>query len=150
MSKPTVVCVPGAWHGPEIYANTLDILSQHGYPTVALALPSVGADPPHTSFDEDVKVIRNCLTKLVEEEEREAVLVMHSYSGMPGAEAPVGLDRKERETAGKKGGVIRLVFIMAFVMPEGFQPRAGGGQFPEWMKVDMEVSFVGHPTLSMI
>jgi hypothetical protein len=59
---------------------------------------------------------------------------------MPGAEAPVGLGKEEREAAGKEGSVIRLVFIMAFAIPEGFQPTAGGAQFSEWMKADMEVS----------
>jgi hypothetical protein len=68
------------------------------------------------------------------------VLVTHSYTGVPGAEAPVGLGKKERKAAGKEGGAIRLVFIMAFAMPEGFQPTAGGAQFPKWMKADMEVS----------
>lgn len=58
---------------------------------------------------------------------------------MPGAEAPKGLGKKERQELGLKGGVIRLVFIMAFAMPEGFQPTAGGAQMPEWMKVDLEV-----------
>jgi hypothetical protein len=140
MTKPTIVCVPGAWHTPEIYAKTMQILNQHGYPTVGLPLPSVGAVPAHTSFDEDVKGIRDCLTQLVEKEEKEVILVTHSYTGMPGAEAPVGLGKKEREEKGLKGGVIRLVFIMAFAMPEGFQPTAGGAEYPDWMKVDMEVS----------
>jgi hypothetical protein len=140
MSKPTIVCVPGAWHTPDIYAKTLSILEEHGYPTIGLPLASVGASPPHTSFDEDVKEIRDCLAQLVVEEEKEVILVMHSYTGMPGAEAPVGLGRKDREAANRKGGVIRLVFIMAFAMPEGFQPTAGGAQFPDWMKVDMQVS----------
>ncbi|PVI02062.1 alpha/beta-hydrolase [Periconia macrospinosa] len=139
MSKPTIVCVPGAWHSPEIYAKTLSILrEQHGYPTIGLPLASAGAYPPHMSFDEDVKVIRDCLTKLVVEEEKEVILVTHSYTGMPGAEAPVGLGKKDREAVNKKGGVIRLVFIMAFAMPEGFTPTSGGAQFPDWMKVDME------------
>jgi hypothetical protein len=140
MPKATIVCVPGAWHTPEIYSKTLGILDEHGYPTIGLPLASVGASPPHRSFDKDVKDIRDCLTKLVVEEEKEVVLVTHSYTGMPGAEAPVGLGKKEREAANKNGGVIRLVFIMAFAMPEGFQPTAGGAQFPEWMKVDVEVS----------
>jgi pimeloyl-ACP methyl ester carboxylesterase len=140
MSKPTIVCVPGAWHSPDIYARVLDILNEYGYPTIGLPLPSVGAVPPNMSFDEDVNGIRNCLTKLVVEEEKDVVLVMHSYTGMPGAEAPAGLGKKERQAANLKGGVIRLVFIMAFAMPEGFQPTAGGVQFPEWMKADMEVS----------
>jgi hypothetical protein len=140
MFKPTVVCVPGAWHTPEIYAKTLSILEEHGYPTIGLPLASAGASPSHPNFGEDVKGIRDCLAKLVVEEEKEVALVTHSYTGMPGAEAPVGLGKKDREAAGKKGGVIRLVFIMAFAMPEGFQPTAGGAQFPEWMKLDMDVS----------
>jgi pimeloyl-ACP methyl ester carboxylesterase len=140
MPKPTVVCVPGAWHTPDIYARTLGILEEHGYPTIGLPLASVGASPPHMSFDEDVKGIRDCLTKLVVEEEKDVVLATHSYAGMPGAEAPVGLGKKDREAANKKGGVIRLVFIMAYAMPEGFQPTAGGVQFSDWIKVDMEVS----------
>jgi hypothetical protein len=139
MSKPTIVCVPGAWHTPEIYAKVLDILSSHGYPTVGLPLPSAGATPPHANFDEDVKGIRDCLTELVEDG-KEVVLVTHSYTGMPGAEAPAGLGKKERQAANLKGGVIRLVFIMAFAMPEGFAPTAGGAQYPEWMKMDPEVS----------
>ncbi|KAJ4294977.1 hypothetical protein N0V90_006985 [Kalmusia sp. IMI 367209] len=141
MSKPTIVLVPGAWHSPEIYAKVVDVLNGYGYPTVSLPLASVGATPAHLDFDGDVKAIRDCLTKLVNEE-KDVVLVTHSYTGMPGAEAPVGLGKKEREAAGLKGGVIRLVFIMAFAMPEGFQPTAGGAQFPHWMKADIEHGIV--------
>ncbi|KAF1992983.1 alpha/beta-hydrolase [Amniculicola lignicola CBS 123094] len=138
MTKPTIVLVPGAWHTPEIYDSVVTHLDADDYPTISLPLPSVGASPAHTSFDADVKAIRDCLTQLVEVEEKEVVLVTHSYTGMPGAEAPVGLGKKEREAKGFKGGVIRLVFIMAFAMPEGFQPTAGGAQFPDWMKLNPE------------
>ena len=139
MTKPSIVFVPGAWHTPEIYESTMKFLNESGYPTVGLPLPSVGAVPAHMSFDEDVRAIRDCLTQLVDNEEREVILVTHSYTGMPGAEAPVGLGKKERQEKGLKGGVIRLIFIMAFAMPEGFQPTAGGAQFPEWMKFNPEV-----------
>lgn len=145
MTKPTIVCVPGAWHTPEIYDTVLHIVEQHGYPTLRLPLPSVNpsqTSPPLSlpSFDEDVKAIRDCLTKLIVDEEKDAILVTHSYTGMPGSEAPVGLGKKERAEKGLKGGVVRLVFIMAFAMPEGFQPTAGGAQYPDWMKIDAEVS----------
>ena len=95
--------------------------------------------PPNVDFTEDVVAIRNCLTQLVVSEEKDVVLVVHSYSGMPGAEAPKGLGKKDRLEQGLKGGVLRLVFIMAYAMPEGFQPTAGGAQMPEWMKVDIKV-----------
>ena len=116
-------------------------LNKHGYPTVGLDLPSVGAEPPHDSFDGDVKGVRDCLVRLVAAEEKDAVVVSHSYSGMPVAEALAGLGKKERQEQGQKGGVTRLVFIMAFAMPEGFQPTAGGAEYPDWMKVDKEVSY---------
>lgn len=139
MTQPTFVLVPGAWHRPGIYSRVMDTLGAHGYPTVGLPLPSAGAKPPNTSFDEDVNGIRDSLTKLVDTEEKEVILVVHSYTGMPGAEAPKGLGKKERQGKGLKGGVVRLVYIMAFAMPEGFQPTAGGAQMPEWMKLDLEV-----------
>ena len=148
MTQPTIVLVPGAWHKPEIYSSVSKNLEAHGYPTVSLALPSAGAMPPNMTFDEDVKGIRDCLTTLVETDEKEVILVVHSYTGMPGAEAPKGLGRKERQEKGLKGGVMRLVFIMAFAMPEGFQPTAGGAQMPEWMKLDLEVSSISLHTLS--
>ena len=62
---------------------------------------------------------------------------------MPGAEAPKGLGKGERQEKGLNGGVVRLVFIMAYAMPEGFQPTAGGAQMPDWMKADFEVSSTG-------
>lgn len=142
MTKPTFFLVPGAWHLPDIYSSVIDNLSAHGYPTVGLPLPSAGAMPPNTSFNEDVNAIRASLTKLVDTDEKEVILVVHSYTGMPGTEAPKGLGRKERQEEGLKGGVVRLVFIMAFAMPEGFQPTAGGAQMPEWMKMDLEVSLL--------
>ena len=142
MTKPTFLLVPGAWHLPDIYSDVIDSLSAHKYPTVGLPLPSAGAMPPNMSFDEDVNAIRASLTKLVETEEKEVILVVHSYTGMPGTEAPKGLGKKEREEKGLKGGVVRLVFIMAFAMPEGFQPTAGGAQMPEWMKLDLEVGLL--------
>ena len=142
MTKPTFLFVPGAWHLPNIYSDVIDSLSAHSYPTVGLPLPSAGAMPPNMSFDEDVDAIRVSLTKLVETEEKEVILVVHSYTGMPATEAPKGLGKKERQEKGLKGGVVRLVFIMAFAMPEGFQPTAGGAQMPQWMKVDLEVGLL--------
>ena len=139
MAKPTVVCVPGAWHTPEIYDQVMNILDSHGYPTISLSLPSVGANPPKPDFADDVMAITTCLTSLVSEE-KEVILVMHSYTGMPGTEAPIGLGKKERMTKGLKSGVIRIVYIMAYAMTEGFQPTASDAQFPGWMKPDLAVS----------
>ena len=139
MSKAIFVLVPGAWHGPEIYLPVMDKLNEHGYSTIALALPSNGADPPHQTFDEDVKAIRNTLTRLVDTEKKEVVLVLHSYAGVPGVEATKKLGKEERHAKSLEGGVARLVFISAFKMSEGFDPPDEGDTMPEWMKFDFEV-----------
>jgi hypothetical protein len=140
MSKPTIVMVPGAWHRPEIYTGVVEYLSQYGYPTVCLPLPSVGAEPPHEDFSGDVKGIRNCVTQLVSKDEN-VVLVVHSGTSLPGSEALKGLGKREREGNGLNGGVIRYVVMSGFAMPEGFQPAAKEdySRFPEWMKMDHEV-----------
>lgn len=95
MANPTVVFVPGAWHTPEAYSDTIKALEQHSYPTVGLPLPSAGAEPAHLDFQGDVEGIRRCITELVDAG-KEVILVSHSYSGMPAAEAPIGLGRSER------------------------------------------------------
>ena len=47
------------------------------------------------------------------------VLLMHSYGGSPGNGSAVGLSKKERERDGKKGGVVGLVLVSAYVAKEG-------------------------------
>ena len=138
--KPTIVLVPGAWHQPAIYSRVIENLSKAGYPSVSLSLPSAGAHPPHSDFSGDVAAIRDCLTKLVSDE-KDVVLVVHSYTGLPGGEAPKGLAKKDRESHGFKGGIIRYVVINGFATPPGFQAVTPKDyhMFPEWMRVDVEV-----------
>jgi pimeloyl-ACP methyl ester carboxylesterase len=132
MAKPTIVFVPGAWHSPEIYDATRASLTKDGYPTIGCPLASVGADPAHISFDGDVQGIRECLTRLIEDEEKDVILVAHSYGGMPASEAPVGLGKRDREAKGLKGkgGLVRMVYLVAFAVPEGFRIPSEGGQTP--------------------
>ncbi len=138
MSKPTVVALPGAWHGPEIYDQTFAVLKAKDFTTIGIALPSVGASPPHTSYKEDLDATRNVLSQLVGKEGKDVVLVTHSYSGMPGTDATQGLGKKEREAKGLKGGVVRIVFVMAFAQLGGFDAEEGA-EFPPWMDVDFQV-----------
>ena len=47
------------------------------------------------------------------------VMVTHSYGGIVGTESTKGLAKHERETAGKAGGITRLLYITSLV------PRVG-------------------------
>jgi pimeloyl-ACP methyl ester carboxylesterase len=118
--KPTLVFVPGAWHPPSCYDIIIKILSSppYSYPCVAITTPTVGAEPPILTLQHDVDAIR-AVTTVLADEGKEILLVMHSYGGLPGSQSCEGLSKTERERQGKKGGVIALVYIAAFVFPEG-------------------------------
>lgn len=143
MSKPTFICVPGASHTPFIFDRLRAALAVHGYPLIPLALPSTGRVPVY-DFTEDVRAIRNLVAQLVESG-KEIILVMHGYGGIPGAEALLGMGKLERVRVGLPGGVIRLVFIMAWVCKEGFQgsPRGDVSDMYPWMNCNAEV----YPTI---
>ena len=141
MSQPVFVFVPGAWHSPDAYDGVIAGLESHGYSSVKVKLPSVGGAPVTYDFKEDVDAIISTVTKLVEQN-KEVIVVGHSYSGQPIGEIPKELSKTEREPKQLKGGVIRLVFIMAFLVPEGFQaaPRDDISTMYWFMKADTKAS----------
>ena len=140
MSKPAFVLVPGAWQDPSYYGAVATGLKYHGYDSVTVTLPSTGASPPLYDFTEDVTAVRQAVTKFVEND-RDVVVVAHSYSGLPTGELPKSLSKEDREANGLKGGVIRMVFIVAYLVPEGFQaaPRGDISTFFTFMESDLEV-----------
>ncbi len=139
-SKPTFVLLHGAWHSPSCWSKTTALLSTHGYASITPALPSTGASPPLPDFTADVETIRSAVTELVEEG-KDVIVVVHSYSGIPGGQALEGLDKKTVAEKGGKGGVVRMVYIMSFIVPEGFQhsPHGTRDNMVPAMKTDFEV-----------
>ncbi|MCJ1312695.1 hypothetical protein MMC25_006371 [Agyrium rufum] len=96
-TRPEILFVPGAWHVAEHFSPVVAALEGRGYVARAVTLPSVGAERPLSSRDQDVAAIRNAVSQLVEDESKEVVLVLHSYGGMPGSESLRGLGQLERE-----------------------------------------------------
>ena len=139
--KPTIVFVPGAWHGPSAYANLASRLEAYGYPSVSITLPSVGGSPPTFDFAEDIATIQATVSSLVEEG-KDVILVAHSYSGQLVGEMPEDLSKKAREKRKLQGGLVRIVFVMAFLVPEGFQaaPKDDTSTMYAFIKADTEVS----------
>ncbi|KAL1633581.1 hypothetical protein SLS58_011033 [Diplodia intermedia] len=135
-TKPTLVFAPGAWHTPDCYDIVREQLHQRGWATEAVAYPSVGAEPPTKGLADDAAAVRATLERLADEA-KEIVLVVHSYGGLVGQNSVEGLGFQQRQKAGKKGGVIMLVYLSAFVAPKGATIKAMlGGQFLPWMKMD--------------
>lgn len=136
-TKPTIVIVPGAWQKPAAFASIVAKLQQAGYPTVLVPLPSVGGVAP-IGLSDDIDEVLKVLRPLVEEQNKEVVLIGHSAGGISASGAVEGLDAASRAKAGKQGGVLKVVFLAAFVVPKGqsLLGMLGGNPLP-WMVVEV-------------
>jgi len=124
-SKPTVLIVHGCFHTPVHFNSFRDLLHARGYDTVCPHLPSTSRLPPAyapATLQEDAECVLVELRRLVEDEGRQVVVVAHSYGGMVAGEAvKAELGRKIREGKGEKGGVLRIVFLCAILVPLGVE-----------------------------
>ena len=111
-SKTTVAIVPGAYHTPVHFDTFISFLHAEGYPTVSKQLPSVDAATPSTTTSERDShfIVDQILTPLLDAG-KDIVLVAHSYGGCPAGAAANGLSKAERIAAGKKGGIIGLIWV---------------------------------------
>lgn len=122
MAKPTIVLIPGLWEGPIVFSSLARALSSppHSLPTLSVTLPSTGTTSPgNGTLQADVRAIRAQIEPLITAG-RDVVLVMHSAGGFLGCNAVEGWARgAARRRQGAEGGVVRLVFLAAGLLPEG-------------------------------
>lgn len=138
-AKPTLIFAPGAWYPPTAFKPVIEKLNTHGYTSYTVAFPSIQQTPAVEDLQADIIAVRS----LVEAEAnagKDVVIVSHSWSGLPVNSALDGLSKGDREKEGKTGGVIRLVFISAFI-PEVGQSLIGafGGNPPDWYIRDVSI-----------
>jgi hypothetical protein len=116
------------------------LLEKERYKFIGVHLASVGAEPPLKDMTEDVKAIRSVISSEVEQE-HDVVVVVHSYGGVPGCEAIEGFTKADQEGKGKKGGVVKLLFICAFALPSGtsLMDALGGTPLP-WFDIKVRDS----------
>ncbi|KFY45988.1 hypothetical protein V494_00668 [Pseudogymnoascus sp. VKM F-4513 (FW-928)] len=118
--KPTLFLVPGAWHPNTCFAPLSALLTTAGYPVHLATLPSLNPTPPaaDATCTADALSLRAQLLPIIEEG-KDVVVVCHSYGGIPAGGAARGLAKKEREARNEKGGVLGLIYLSSFVVPEG-------------------------------
>ncbi|KAK0987022.1 hypothetical protein LTR91_010072 [Friedmanniomyces endolithicus] len=132
---PTIIIVPGAWHfGTKHYKPLTDRLETAGYKVIPLDLPSVSDNPPLTGWKDDITHIAQTIEQAADRGE-DVVLVMHSRGGHCGSDAAQGLSKTDRQQAGKKGGIVRCVFMCAFAAPEGLSVFFATNGPDEWIDV---------------
>jgi len=113
------VLVPGSFSPASFYHKVTSLLQGKGYAVHETDLKSVndGTGAPVT-MSEDAEHINSVITRLADQGQ-DVVLVMNSYSGIPGTESVKGLSKSEREVANKKGALVALVYLSSFVAPIG-------------------------------
>ncbi|KAK8040774.1 hypothetical protein PG994_013781 [Apiospora phragmitis] len=131
--NPTVVIVPGAWQIDPSWTGFMQKLTSAGYDTKKVTLPSVGISL--TGLDTDVAATAAVVDPLLDAG-KDVVLLSHSLGGLIAGNAVQGRDYASRKAAGKEGGVIQLIYLAAFMCPEGasLKDLMGGSYFP-WMIV---------------
>lgn len=124
MSLPTILIVPGLWEGPSAFEPLAAVLRKAGYTVHTASLVSCGTvSPGNPSMKDDVHGIRKQLQSLVDTGD-DVVLVLHSAGGFLGSEAMDGLDKSTRAAESKAGGVVKIIFLAAAVLPRGYEHQA--------------------------
>ncbi|MEV5607453.1 alpha/beta hydrolase [Streptomyces sp. NPDC052225] len=105
--RPQFLLVHGAWHGAWCWRDVQDALSDRGWNSHAVTLPSVvpeGAGGSLPGMHADARVIRERVDSI----DAPLVVVGHSYGGAPVTQATAGAAH-----------VSHLVYVAAFALDEG-------------------------------
>ena len=122
-SRPVIIVVPGASQSPSHYAYLIHLLQSQGWPTQSALLPSTGTYGKDSTAENDAEFIRtHMLLPVLDFEKHNVILLLHSYSGMPGSAAALGLGKAERASKGKSTAVLGQIFVSAMI------PKGGDGQ----------------------
>lgn len=118
LSKPIVVLVHGAWHVPASYSKFVAALRSAGYTVVVPQLPSTNdTNAGEGELTTDTAQVRSCVEGLVQVGQT-VIAVLHSYGGHVGTNALYGLSVEGRSRQGLTGGISKLIYVSAFILPE--------------------------------
>jgi hypothetical protein len=141
-TKPTILILHGAWHHPVHWAKQISLLQSNSYEVLCPVQPSYNAQPAITTLQDDAAFIKAVLSKLINEEGKEVIVVMHSFGGMVGTESITeDMSKNNRAREGKKGGVVKLLYICAFLLHKGESLATPlGGELPPYIPVEVRFS----------
>lgn len=117
--KPHIILMHGAWHTPLTFTSLTARLNTLGYTTSTPFLPSVNSTAPVPDTSADVALIRDEITRVLDEEGKNVILVPHSYGGIPTSDACSGLGTAARRAQGQATSVTHIVWLAAFNLLEG-------------------------------
>ncbi|OAL07687.1 hypothetical protein IQ06DRAFT_208888 [Phaeosphaeriaceae sp. SRC1lsM3a] len=146
--RPFIVIIPGASQNPAHYGYLSHLLLQAGYPVLTALLPTLAATGPVT-IDDDASYIRDrMLLPVLDYEERDVVLLMHSYGSVPGSASAHGLGPSSRLAQGKKTAVLGQIFFATMLVRGGDGKTTVdvfGGAYPSHIEPDHERNLLHAP-----
>lgn len=150
--RPFLVLIPGASQTPAHYGLLCHLLNLAGYPVFSAPLPTVGSTEK-ISVEDDTQYVRDkMIIPVLEHQQHDAILIMHSYSSLPGCAAAKGLSKSERMKEGKTTGIIGQICIAALLAKGGDGNgllEVFGGSYPPHIRPDVStyIAFDGFRTL---
>lgn len=141
-AKPIFVLAPGAAYNPAHYGLLQHLFLKAGYGALSSTLPSIGTlKAASATVEEDATYIRDRLVlPVLENEERDVIIIGHSYSALPATSAVAGLGKATRSAAGKKTSVLGQIFIAGVITKGGdgnSLQAAFGGALPPHVQADV-------------
>ena len=139
-SKPTVVLMPGSCHTPHHFVDLIATLKQAGYPVSCTQLASVDSLDPHAChMSQDITAVQQQILQPLIDKGQDVLLVAHSIAGYAGGAAALGLSKTVGTAAGKRGGILGVVFIAAFLSYRDAKPflKLTNGSWPPEYTVDV-------------
>lgn len=124
----SILIVPGSFLAPPAYEPLVQQLRSQGHQAQAIPLLSANnatIHPPPTTAD-DAAHIHHAILSILDAptSPKNVVLVLHSYSGVPGTSALAGLSQPARTALGKPTAVTGIVYLAAYILPLGVGNRA--------------------------
>lgn len=133
--ETAILLIQGSFQLPEAYDKLTSALRSRGFVVVQPCLPSLTdhGSPDFATRDlaDDSRAVEAEARRLIVDEGKKVMVVMHSYGGLVGSNAiPEDLSFHSRRRAGLIGGVYRLFYFAAFVLDEGKSVLGTFGESP--------------------
>lgn len=134
--KPTIVVYPGAYHPAETVSEFVEVLHALGWDARAFSLSSIG--DATKGMRDDEAAMRQEITSVLDED-KDVLLLAHSWAGFPCSAALAGLQKTTRAAAGHSRGVVGLIFVTAFIPAVGSCVYKEDRSSPDWMVENVRI-----------
>ncbi|KAF2474961.1 uncharacterized protein BDR25DRAFT_255489, partial [Lindgomyces ingoldianus] len=124
MAMATLIFIPGHWNTPACYDALITALFAYGYNSATVLLPSVDCDAATYSLTHELDALKATLAALARIR-RDVILILHPSLKYQ-RPSMKGYGEKKRAERSLKTGVVRMIFFMAFIGPEGFNATKCG------------------------